>query len=284
MKYTFDIEKNNMGAFYIATEKNEDPDTFHRYSKLLQIQNPIIDFKERADRGDFNSMSDEEFDNAFRRIKTVTDLFFKKDYSVNVFKLNAMMINYIAGSKNRIPGKPVTVQDFLDDNGITGKDRRDLYGFISSEGNDGSNDRAAKINPMGCPAAFFLPGNKRTHFIFLKDRTIAINPFEEYWEYEAEFPDGDTRKIHSDLPESFQKRLITDRIILRNIKETVILDTGATDGSVTELLDRFKNTRVEYYRFRCSDECERLTYNGVIEACEVIKTDDSTYIAARYIK
>ena len=29
MKYTFDIEKNNMGAFYIATEKNEDPDTFH---------------------------------------------------------------------------------------------------------------------------------------------------------------------------------------------------------------------------------------------------------------
>ncbi|MBQ9277803.1 MAG: hypothetical protein IJ224_04125 [Lachnospiraceae bacterium] len=79
-------------------EENEDEDKLYVYSQLLNVENPALDFTRRAKKGEFNDLTDEEYEFALKRIEFISDFFFKKMAKVNIFLLTADLLRYVMKS------------------------------------------------------------------------------------------------------------------------------------------------------------------------------------------
>ncbi|MCR5502153.1 MAG: hypothetical protein K6F53_04035 [Lachnospiraceae bacterium] len=99
MKFDLNYDDENFLDLMIAPEMRENPDTLHDYAGRLKIRNPALDFAEMAKAGRFNDMSDEDYEIALRRIKTVSSFFSNKP-DANIFHILAESIKYILATDN----------------------------------------------------------------------------------------------------------------------------------------------------------------------------------------
>jgi len=94
MYFDLNYDDSKFRDLTIEPSEKEDPDMLHGYAQKLKITNPAVTFSKLAKAGDFNRMSDEDYELALKRIKIVCGFFGDKT-NENVFHVLAEAINYI---------------------------------------------------------------------------------------------------------------------------------------------------------------------------------------------
>ncbi len=73
----------------------EDADMLHNYANNLVLKNPAVTFSEMAKAGQFNTMSDEDYQFALQKIKLVSTEFFDSEPEANIFHVLDRALNYL---------------------------------------------------------------------------------------------------------------------------------------------------------------------------------------------
>lgn len=99
MQFDLSYDDEKFLDLTIVPGMREDPDILHDYANRLKIKNPAVGFADMARAGLFNEMSDEDYDNALRRMKLVST-FFNSKSEANVFHVLAEAMKYILSSQS----------------------------------------------------------------------------------------------------------------------------------------------------------------------------------------
>lgn len=93
MKINFTIDKNYLPKkIRIIPDEHENTDTLHEMSRHLYIANPVLEFSDNAKKGEYDKLSDPEYERILSMMKRLNRLFIKKGNekslpAMNVFDL-----------------------------------------------------------------------------------------------------------------------------------------------------------------------------------------------------
>lgn len=94
----FDFEYDDditLKSLVLLPDKKEDPDELYVLSRQLPVTNPAIAFTEKAKRGDYNAISDPDYQTILERTKLVSSHIFGNQPSINIFRLAVSLMEII---------------------------------------------------------------------------------------------------------------------------------------------------------------------------------------------
>ncbi len=95
MRFDYIYDGDELSWSQLQPEENEDPDELYRYSRVLLVENPALFFTEKAKKGVFNYLSDEEYDVVLQRFKLISERIFCKKPRINIFKAFDLMMKLV---------------------------------------------------------------------------------------------------------------------------------------------------------------------------------------------
>ena len=95
MVFNVDYDVEKVSNVTLVPSDDEDADTLYQYSRMLNIENPAIQFSKEAKAKKFDRLTDEEYFEALNRVKWVELCFFGHKPKVNIFKFASQAMNYI---------------------------------------------------------------------------------------------------------------------------------------------------------------------------------------------
>ena len=98
--FTFDDYANLKEFRFIPDEEEgEDEAELYRLSRLLKVKNPVGPFTVNAKKGQYNALSDADYDNLLKRLSLITYYCFDHTAEVNPVKLASRLLELILDQK-----------------------------------------------------------------------------------------------------------------------------------------------------------------------------------------
>ena len=96
MKFDFEYDDDiTLKSLVLLPDKEEDADELYVLSRQLPVTNPAIVFTEKAKRGDFNAISDSDYQKILDRTKLISTHIFNSQPSINIFRLAVSLMEVL---------------------------------------------------------------------------------------------------------------------------------------------------------------------------------------------
>lgn len=80
-------ERGKAKDIVLKPDGREKAETLHDYACLLKVKNPALEFSRRAKAGEFNEISEADYESILSLIKTVSLTCFDNNSEINIFQL-----------------------------------------------------------------------------------------------------------------------------------------------------------------------------------------------------
>ncbi len=285
MKYSldYDLTTGDVNDVIIEPDADEDPDMLNRLSKSLIIQNPASRFNDLVRSGIMNDMSDDDYNEAVRRVRILSDEVFMKAPGQNIFMVNAGLTKlFLNGAADKAQdftatGKALTVQRFLDRNKLHGGNRRNFYEFISHEPYVFDPDDTASylnVELEGSPMVHHIPKEDHTLYLFQGDKVHIITLYDATYSWLLEGNDEDTDFIDLELLLKSSGQVVEDK--QEDILRDTVLLQKVSPMSSRSFLKLLSDKEIYLYTYSDTDGYECLISEGMLEPVRAAKATDGS--------
>ncbi len=89
------FERGNVSDIVLKPDGQEKAEILHDHACLLKVKNPALEFARRTKEGEFDEVSDNDFESMLCMVKSVSRTCFDNEPEINIFQLVVNLLKQV---------------------------------------------------------------------------------------------------------------------------------------------------------------------------------------------